>query len=508
MIDPETRKAVFRLSEMGMGIRKIARSLEISRNAVRRIIKTKGAMPESARDDKIEIDSDDLRKLYKECDGYRRRMHEKLTEEGIGEEKKKYDIAYPTLTRMLRELGIGNSRDQRCDRVPDEPGAEMQHDTSPFVMRLGGKPTKLAASVLYLRYSKRRYLKFYRSFRRFHMKYFLDEALSFWGYSSPLCIIDNTNLARLRGTGKNAVIVPEMKAFAKKYGFEFECHAIKHPNRKAGNERSFYTVETNFLPGRRFESLEDLNEQAFQWATVRLENKTVGKSTLIPAKAFEHEKSYLKKLVPGIAAPYLPLGRDIDQYGYVAVDANFYWVRGEGRGTVTALLFSEHLKIYRKRELVGEYRLPPDGVKNACFSPEGLPKPRYKPKNRKRPTEEEEERLRAMGEVLESYLDFALKEKGPQKRHRFLRELFRLSCQMTSVCFLRAVERAMKYRITCVETIRRIALRQLAEGAATIPWVEVDESFAEREAYLEGRLSDEPDFSPYDDLLEEDEDHG
>lgn len=302
MIDPETRKAVFRLNERGMGIRKIARSLGISRNTVRQIIEAKGEMPQAARDDKIEIDPDELRKLHKECDGYRRRMHEKLTEEGIGEDKKKYEIAYPTLTRMLRELDIGNSRDERCDRKPDEPGEEMQHDTSPFIVRLGGKPTKLVASVLYLRYSKRRYVKFYRSFRRFTMKCFLHEALTFWGYSSHRCIIDNTNLARLRGTGKNAVIVPEMEAFMKKYGFEFECHAIKHPNRKAGNERSFYTIASNFLPGRIFKSLEDLNEQAFQWATVRLENKPVGKTTLIPAKAFEHEKSYLKKLVPGIAA--------------------------------------------------------------------------------------------------------------------------------------------------------------------------------------------------------------
>jgi hypothetical protein len=48
------------------------------------------------------------------------------------------------------------------------------------------------------------------------------------------------------------VIVPEMEAFAKQYGFVFRCHEIKHCNRKAGEERSFWTVETNFLPGRTF----------------------------------------------------------------------------------------------------------------------------------------------------------------------------------------------------------------------------------------------------------------
>ena len=50
----------------------------------------------------------------------------------------------------------------------------------------------------------------------------------------------------------NALIVPEMEAFAKQYGFVFRCHEIGHCNRKAGEERSFWTVETNFLPGRTF----------------------------------------------------------------------------------------------------------------------------------------------------------------------------------------------------------------------------------------------------------------
>jgi hypothetical protein len=74
---------------------------------------------------------------------------------------------------------------------------------------------RLIASLLYLRYSKRRYLRFYRGFHRFRMKGFLHEALMFWQHAAPVCIIDNTNLARRRGTGRDAVMVPEMEAFAK-----------------------------------------------------------------------------------------------------------------------------------------------------------------------------------------------------------------------------------------------------------------------------------------------------
>ena len=108
------------------------------------------------------------------------RLHEKLIEE------EQVEVGYSTLTRMLRDLGLSRNQPVRCDRVPDEPGAEMQHDTTVYQVKLSGRRTKLIASLVYLRYSKRRYLKLYRVFNRFTMKCFLHEALMFWGYSAPL----------------------------------------------------------------------------------------------------------------------------------------------------------------------------------------------------------------------------------------------------------------------------------------------------------------------------------
>ena len=184
----------------------------------------------------------------------------------------------------------------------------MQHDTSPFKVLIGSEWLRLQASLLYLRYSKRRYLQFYPVFDRFHMKCFLHLALMHWGYAPRICVIDNTNLARWRGLGSNAVMVPEMEAFGKAYGFRFLCHAPKHPDRKAGEERSFLTVETNFIPGRPFQSLEDLNRQALEWSTVRMEQRPQGKAGLIPAQAFEHERAFLTQLPRHLPAPYLLAG--------------------------------------------------------------------------------------------------------------------------------------------------------------------------------------------------------
>lgn len=256
MIDPEKRKVIYYLYLQGMPIRKIARQLGLDRNTVRAVIQLQGDVPTTVRSDKIELCPELIGRLYRECDGYVQRIHEKLTEE--------YDVAigYSTLTGIIRDLALGKCKPGRCEQVADEPGAEMQHDTSDYKVRLGDSLVKLIGSLLYFRYSKVRYLKFYRFFNRYMMKCFFHEALLFWEYSAPVCIIDNTNLARLRGTGKNAVIVPEMEQFAKSLGFCFVCHEKGHANRKAGDERGFFTLTTNFFPGREFLDLEDLNRQA------------------------------------------------------------------------------------------------------------------------------------------------------------------------------------------------------------------------------------------------------
>jgi len=498
MIEADKRKAIYLLDQEGMSAREISRRLGISRNTIGIILGQNGEMPVLERK-KQQIDEDLLRRLYDECDGYAQRVHEKLTEEeGV-------TVTYPTLTRMLRSAGISKPALTRCDRMPDEPGAEMQHDTTVYRVKLGDKQVKLVASILYLRYSKRRYLKFYRTFTRFKMKCFLHEALMFWGYGARKCIIDNTNLARLRGTGSNAVIIPEMKAFAKQYGFRFVCHEIGHANRKAGEERSFWTTETNFLPGRTFESLEDINGQGFEWATVRMANRPQAKTGLITAKAFEHERSYLVKLPSHLPSPYRGHERGTDQYGYVAFAGNYYWAPGTKRDAIKVLEYSDRLMLYKARECLAKYPLPADGVKNAQFSPEGLPEPRHKANNRKKPTEQEEARLRAMGESVNAYLDFALKPKGIE-RHGFIRKLFALSRKLTGARFIASIERAHKYRITDMATIERIAALSITQGIGAVPSIEIDEAFRQRDAYLEGRLTDAPDLSIYDDIAEDEDD--
>lgn len=499
MIDPDKRQAIFYLCNQGMGIREIARRFAMSTNTVSRIIAQKGILPQGGRKDKIQLDAELLAGLYQQCQGRIQRMHEKLIEE------QNITIGYSTLTRMVRALDLGQPHKQRCGKVADQPGAEMQHDSSPYRLKIGNQHLKVIGSLLYFRYSKIRYLKFYRAFNRFQMKCFFHEALGFWGYAAPVCIIDNTSLARLRGSGQNAVMVPEMKQFAGQYGFKFVCHEKGHSNRKAGNERGFWTVETNFFPGRSFESLEDLNQQAFDWATQRMANRPVTKSRLIPAQVFEYEKPYLIELPSALPAPYLPHTRGIDQYGYVAFEANYYWVPGTGRHEVSVLQYVDQLKIYHGRQLLGEYDLPPHGTKNETFYPRGHHKPSRQPKWRKKPSAYEEKKLRATDNQVDAYLSFVKTQKGLQI-HRLIRALYGLSQKLAPEPFIQTIQRAHKYRITDINTIERIAVLQLKDTHQVLPAVSVDENLARRDSYLQGCVTDDVDLSLYEKMIDDDHD--
>ncbi len=498
MIPQNKKEAIRMLYEEGKRKKEIARLLNIDPKTVRNILRSNGTALLKVRKDKKKIDIDFLKDLYERCDGYAERVYEILTEEH------EIKIGYSTLTNFLRENSIGQKKNQRCHQVADVPGEEMQHDTTVYIIKLGDKKVKVVCSGLYFRYSKIRYIKFYRWFNRFTMKCFIHEALKFWGYVTKICIIDNTNLAVLYGTGSNAVFVPEMEAFASSYGFKWKAHEKGHANRKAGKERNFWTVETNFLPGRIFKSLEDMNKQALAWATDRYAQRPQSKTRLIPIELFEKEKPFLTKIPTYVHPPYLPpVERDIDQYGYVAFNANYYWIPGKLKGKANIIEYGSHIEIYQKRKMLIKYDLPDWNIKNEKFTPEGVNTNPYEPNNRKKGCKEEEKFLRDINHVCCEYLDFIKSDQSDVKlKPRFIRDLYNLSKKMTGSLFLECIKRALKYHVTKIASIEKIAGQLVKNDIYKVPEVSVDNDYENREEYQKGRFSNEADPDTYQKLME------
>ncbi len=97
-------------------------------------------------------------------------------------------------------------------------------------------------------------------------------------------------------------------------------------------------------------------------------------------------------------------------------------------------------------------------------------------------------------------------DPGVVQRHRFTRELWALSRKVTLEVFVKTVQRALRFRIVDLATVRRIAWLFISPHQGPLPEADIDADLWQRPAYQEGCLTREPDLSVYDQLTEEKED--
>ena len=175
VLDQEQRTAILELHRRGVGVRAIATAMGIGRGTVRKVIRSGSTeVPRLERTERPVPHRERILELYGTCDGNLVRVHEELAAAGT-------TVSYPALTAFCRRTGIGQPEKIPAGRYDFEPGQEMQHDTSPHEIVLGGKTRKVQTASLVLCYSRMLFFQFYPRFTRFECKVFLAEALSYLG---------------------------------------------------------------------------------------------------------------------------------------------------------------------------------------------------------------------------------------------------------------------------------------------------------------------------------------
>src|ERR1035441_4102786 len=259
MLSQAQRTAILELSAKGVSKHEIAHVLRLSRLTERKVLGSNSHnVPEIQPAEKAEPYREQVLDLVTSCQVAPARVHEELVAGGAA-------LSYPALTGFCRRQGIGQMPVVPAGQYHFEPGVEMQHDTSPHTVEVGGRKYKAQTASAVLCYSRMLFFQINPTFQRFDCKVFLTDALRHAGGAPERVMIDNTHVVVLRGTGREMIPVPEMEAFAERLGFRFVAHAIGNANRSARVERPFSFIENNFLAGRTFASWEDLNQQARQW---------------------------------------------------------------------------------------------------------------------------------------------------------------------------------------------------------------------------------------------------
>ena len=450
MTPPEIRDSVRTLDQQGTSVREIARVLHLSRNTVRGILREPQDMqkPKSTID---EATQQRLAEVYARAKGNAVRMAQILADE--------YDLhpPYSTLTRWVREAEL-RQPPKRSGEYHFEPAQEMQHDTSPHKVEVAGKSVTAQCAGLTLAYSRRLFIWYYPRFTRFEAKDFLLRAAQFMDGTCPRCVIDNTSVILAGGSGSDAVVAPEMVAFARALGFKFMAHRINDPDRKARIERPFAWVEGNFLPGRSFTSFDDLNAQALTWCTEVANVKPKRILGMAPEAAYVMEKPYLTHLSSVLPAVYEVFERVVDLYGFVSVDTNRYSTPERLVGkTVTVYKHYASIEIHYKRVLAASHpRLI--GVRDARST---LPGHHTIPKRTPRAPSLQAQLLCGQSPVLDSYVKALIKHLNGRGT-RALNRLLQIKRTYPAQPFMAALEQALKYGLFDLTRLENLVLSHVA----------------------------------------------
>jgi hypothetical protein len=409
------------------------------------------AVPELHRPEKAEPYRRQILELFDQCQGNLARVHEELVAAGV-------ELSYPALTAFCRRHHIGYQPPVPAGRFDFSAGEELQHDTSPHELELAGKKRKVQTASAVLCYSRMLFFQCYPTFQRFDCKVFLTDALRYMGGATARVMIDNTHVVVLRGSGRDMVPVPEMAAFAERFGFEFVAHAIGNANRSGRVERPFAFIEGNFLAGRTFRSWEDLNQRAREWCDKV--NATYKKHIrAVPRELFAVERLRLKPLPVWIPEIYRLYQRLVDIEGYVALHTNRYSVPADWIGRrVEVRETKDKIEIQvDARRLVTHRRIAEAEHQRITLAEHRPPRGQRVP--RPDPHPEEKAILSAAPELAE-YVS-GLKQRGRKVVTLALRQLLRFVREYPREPLLGAVQEAVRYGLYDLDRLERMILKRV-----------------------------------------------
>lgn len=294
------------LHKHGHSIRAIAELTGLARNTVRKALRGQhtGQRRQAPRGSSL--------------DPFKKYLQDRIAE---------YPLSAVRLLEEIKPMGYSGSidtlrrfvatcrRDQRVQhkltvRFETPPGQQAQVDWT-YCGRLlnqAAQPTSVYAFAYVLGYSRMLFVRFTTSMKMAQLLACHQQAFSAFGGWPHTILYDNMKQVRV-GPGQ---FNEQFLDFANHYGFVPKTCRPYRARTKGKVERAIDYVKDNFLVGRAFQDLDDLNRQGEMWmeqvANVRIHGTTGCK----PVDLFQHEKDVLVPLASVPAYRYLdPVQRTV-----------------------------------------------------------------------------------------------------------------------------------------------------------------------------------------------------
>lgn len=244
-------------------------------------------------------------------------------------------------------------------RYETEPGRQTQMDWG--ICRYGddhGELHKVPCFVMILGHSRARYIEFTKRCDLFSLEHCILNAFEYYNGVTETILTDNMKTVTEGREGGKPIWNPGFLDFSNDIGFVPKVCRVRRPETKGKVERLVQYVKNNFLPGRVFTDIDDLNKQAVEWC-----NKVNAKPSYTTGrKPFEMMAEEKLKPLPDscICDRYRYESRKVSNDAFVSYDGVRYGVPWQYCGrNVTVRSHSGNIEIYDGLVLIASHECEP-----------------------------------------------------------------------------------------------------------------------------------------------------
>jgi transposase len=348
MLAPEVVDRIRELAGQGLGSKRIARQLRLSRNTVRRYLAgaTAGLQerPAARRLDGPTLR--DVRELYRTvAEGNTVVIQQELARRGT-------HVDLRTLQRAVAPLRQEDrARVLATVRFETPPGQQLQIDFGEKMVRIAGKPVKVYLMTAVLGYSRRLYCRAFLAQRQDDWLEGLEGAFRRFGGLTEQVLCDNASpLVKSHDRQSGQVVWnPGFEAFCRDRGLIAKACRPRRARTKGKIERGVGYVKHNALAGRSFDSFDGMQRHLARWIVEVADERIHGTTREQPRVRFQREERQALRPLPDrpLSVRTRRLTRRVSADCFVDIDTVRYSVPHRYvRETVEVVIGQEEVQIW------------------------------------------------------------------------------------------------------------------------------------------------------------------
>ena len=339
----------------GLKIREISRFLGISRNTVKKYLRSKDQekmdLGHRKRESKLQQYEPIIKALFFSSRGNCEVVRRLLAQEH------KLEVAGRTLRRFCRDYRKQLApRVNAGERYETAPGQQMQIDFGQKVMTIAGEELLVHFFVSVLAYSRRIFVKAYREENQAIWLDGIESAFHYYG-GVPLALLSDNSRCIIKEHPRRGKVelTARYEEFCRYWRVRPLASMPYHPQGKGKCERAVRYIKGNALAKDSFSSIAELNEYLLWWCRCYSDERVlhgIFNGAKTPKERFRQEKALLQEC-RSRTAQLRETTRRVDANGLIRIDNLFYRVPNEVISKDVQILIDDQQisVIYKGREI-------------------------------------------------------------------------------------------------------------------------------------------------------------